>query len=583
MSTAALSRAVWLSKYCLQAEGGVAESHIGATWQRVAKTVADVEKRPSDWSGRFEDLLADYRFLPGGRILAGAGSDRQVTLFNCFVAGRLTDSLDGIFERLRETGITMQQGGGVGIDFSPLRPSGFPALRTGSAASGPVSFMQLWDTLCETLLSSASRRGAMMGTLACDHPDIQAFVAAKEQQGTLRNFNLSVLASDDFMRAVAEDKPWPLSFPSRILAAGTPRDVRVIPARRLWQQIAQAAHETAEPGMLFVDTVNRENNLSYCETISATNPCGEVPLPPHGACNLGSINLTAFVKEPFSERSRLDLDGVSAAAALAVRFLDDVIDASRFPLEEQAVQARRTRRIGLGVTGLADALVMLGLRYGSAGGRELAGEVLRRMRDAAYAASAELAAEKGAFPCLDTSRYLESPFVRRLPSALRATIRKQGIRNSHLLSIAPAGTISLLAGNVSSGIEPVFAAEALRGFRGPGGETEERTVRDFAFEKWLEPGNPPGSLPPAYETATSLPADAHLAMQAALQPFVDNAISKTINLPREASEDDIAGIYVAAHAAGLKGCTVYREGASVGELLRRRRDTHCCGTDREAD
>jgi ribonucleoside-diphosphate reductase alpha chain len=586
MNAANLSHAVWLSKYCLRAEGGAAESHIDASWRRVAKAVAAIEKCPADWSRRFEGLLADYRFLPGGRILAGAGSGKQVTLFNCFVAGRLEDSLDGILRRLHETGLTMQQGGGVGIDFSPLRPAGSLAQRTGAAASGPASFLQLWDALCTTLLSTSSRRGAMMGTLACDHPDIEAFVTAKQKPGVLTNFNLSVLVSDGLMRAVAEDGDWPLVFPSRIAGgrqSGKSREHRRIPARELWRLITETAHASAEPGVLFVDTINRENNLGYCETISATNPCGEIPLPPHGACDLGSINLTAFVRDPFSASSRLDLDGIRETAGLAVRFLDDVIDASHFPLESQAAQARNTRRIGLGITGLADSLAMLGLRYASAQGRALAASVLEDIRDAGYAASVQLAAETGALPHLDRERYLESPFIRRLPDTLRSAIAGQGIRNSHVLSIAPAGTISLLAGNVSSGIEPIFAVETARGIRDAGGELHEQTMRDFAYEQWLAAGNAKAAMPDVFETATDLPAIAHLEMQAALQPFVDNAISKTINMPGDATVEDVAAVYAAAHAAGIKGCTVYRQGASVGELLRRRRDTHCCSLDREAD
>ena len=426
----------------------------------------------------------------------------------------------------------------------------------------------------------------MMGSLACDHPDIEAFVTAKQQAGALTNFNLSVLVSDGFMRALAKDDDWPLAFPSRVAGgrlAGESREVRRIHARDLWRLITETAHAGAEPGVLFVDTINRENNLGYCETISATNPCGEIPLPPHGACDLGSINLTAFVQEPFSTASRLDLDGIRDTASLAVRFLDDVIDASFFPLEAQAKQARNTRRIGLGITGLGDTLAMLGLRYGSPEGRTLAASVLETIRDAGYTASVELAAEKGAFPRLDRSRHLESPFIRRLPGELRSAIAGQGVRNSHVLSIAPAGTISLLAGNVSSGIEPIFAVETARGIRDASGELHEHTMRDFAYERRLATGQAPSALPDSFETATRLPASAHLAMQAALQPFVDNAISKTINMPGEATVEDVAELYSAAHEAGIKGCTVYRQGASVGELLRRRRDTHCCSLDREAD
>ena len=582
MGTADLSHAVWLSKYCLRPADGRAERGIGESWQRVATTAALAELRPDEWASRFHGILDDFRFLPGGRVLAGAGASRRVTLLNCFVAGRLDDSIEGILRSLGQTALTMQQGGGVGIDFSPLRPAGRPSRRTGSTASGPVSFMALWDTLCATLLSTTARRGAMMGTLACDHPDIEAFIDAKKAAGSLRNFNLSVLVSDDFMRAMKDDRQWALHFPSR-LQGNAGASGQSISALSLWQRLAASAHATAEPGVLFIDTINRENNLHYCETISATNPCGEVPLPPFGCCDLGSINLTRFVHDPFTPTSFLNLGAIGETAAVAVRFLDDIIDVSGFPLEEQAMEARQTRRIGLGVTGLGDALAMLGLSYGSPDGRRLAAQALEVIRNEAYAASIRLAAEKGAFPRFDRESYLASPFIARLPADLRRDIAAHGIRNSHLLSIAPAGTISLLAGNVSSGIEPVFALEASRGIRDENGELHEHAVRDYAYDRWLALGNSGDSLPEFFETAAGLPAAAHLDMQATLQPLVDNAISKTINLPRDAGVDEVAAIYVAAHEAGIKGCTVYREGSSVGQVLRRRPDSHCCNLDREAD
>ena len=587
MNGVAVPELVWRAKYRLAEDGIPAERDIGESWDRVARAVAAVESRPERWTPGFRAILSGYRFLPGGRVLAGAGTDRRVTLFNCFVSGRLADSLDAILAALTETALTMQQGGGIGIDFSPLRPSGSTAVRSASSASGPVSFLRLWDTLCGTLLSTTSRRGAMMGTLACDHPDIGAFVDAKAAAGRLSNFNLSVLVSDRFMHAAANGEPWPLYFPSRLAdglpaAAAAESAAAVVPAADLYRHIAESAHRSAEPGVLFVDTINRENNLRYCETISATNPCGEIPLPAYGACDLGSLNLTAFVQKPFSRHATLDNDGLCETAAVAVRFLDDVIDASHFPLEEQAAQARRTRRIGLGITGLADALAMLGLSYDSDAARNIAAETLRRIRDTAYATSIDLAREKGPFPCFDAAAYLEAPFVRRLPVALRDAIARYGMRNSHCLSIAPAGTISLLAGNVSSGIEPIYALEATRSIREADGTPRLVDVRDFAYETWLHAAVEPGSHE-APETADAVSADAHLSMQAALQPFVDNAISKTINLPASASVADIAAIYRRAWKAGLKGCTVYRPGATVGQVLRARTESHCCHVDREAD
>jgi ribonucleoside-diphosphate reductase alpha chain len=586
MDVATIADRVWRSKYRFSPAGSAVENSIDESLRRVGHAIAAPERQPGVWAPRFCELLDGLHFIPGGRVLAGAGTGRRVTLFNCFVCGRLPDSLEGILRALTETALTMQQGGGVGIDFSPLRPAGSIATSSGSAASGPLPFMRLWDTLCETLLSTSSRRGAMMGTLACDHPDIGAFIDAKRTPGALSNFNLSVLVSDAFMQAVADDESWPLAFPTALPGHPPgcgPAVARRVSARRLFRRIAEAAHGSAEPGILFVDTINRENNLSYCESISATNPCGEVPLPPYGACDLGSVNLARLVADPFGRHSRFDADELRRIVAVAVRFLDDVIDASGFPLELQATQARKARRIGLGVTGLADALAMLGLRYDSDQGREFAVSVLRQMRDTAYRASIELAAEKSAFPCFDADAYLAAPFVSRLPDSIRDGIAKYGIRNSHLISIAPAGTISLLAGNVSSGIEPIYALEASRGIRDADGARREYNVRDLAYELWLQAGR--GTAKPAglFETAESLPATAHLAMQACLQPFVDNAISKTITLSTGAGVGDVESIYRQAWQAGVKGCTVFRPGATVGQVIRRRADTHCCHIDREAD
>ncbi len=490
----------------------------------------------------------------------------------------MLDSLESIFDSLKETALTMQQGGGIGLDFSGLRPAGSLAIRTGAVASGPLSFMHIWDQLCDTLLATASRRGAMMGTLRCDHPDIGAFVSAKREQPALANFNLSVLVTDAFMQAIDKGERWQLVFP-----AGDGQTLVHIPARELWQQIVDAAHESAEPGLLFIDTINRENNLYYCEHISATNPCGEVPLPAYGACDLGSINLAMLIEKPFSSAARLDRQALRELVATGVRFLDDVIDVSHFPLAAQAKQARSTRRIGLGVTGLADALAMLGLAYDSEVARETAAATLETIRDAAYATSIALAEEKGAFPRFDSQAYLDAPFIRRLPDNLRDGIAKCGIRNSHLLAIAPAGTISLLAGNVSSGIEPIYALEAERDVRGSDNETHRFEVRDFAYARWRTDAHHGAALPRAFVTAEAIPVKAHLDMQACLQPYVDGAISKTANLPQAATVQDVEQAFRFAYAAGIKGCTVFRSGARSGQVLRAQTDAHCCHVDREAD
>jgi ribonucleoside-diphosphate reductase alpha chain len=480
----------------------------------------------------------------------------------------------------------MQQGGGVGCDFSTLRPAGSLAAASGETASGPVSFMHIWDTLCRTLLSTSSRRGAMMATLRCDHPDIEAFIDAKRREHALNNFNLSVLVTDDFMQAVADNAEWMLRFPVSSTTSDSPRSGvsrQELPARQIWEKLIRAAHETAEPGVLFVDRINRDNNLYYCEQISATNPCGEIPLPPYGACDLGSLNLTAFVRRPFTGSAYLEESLLRETVGVAVRFLDNVIDISRYPLDRQLDQARKTRRTGLGITGLADALAMLGLHYDSEAGRSLAAKTMQLIRDAAYASSISLAKEKGAFPLLDKPRYLQAQFIRRLPDPLKSGIADSGIRNSHLLAIAPTGTISLLAGNVSSGIEPIYALTAEREVRGDGSEPRRFEIPDYAYALWLNGDRQQAELPGCFVTAEALRPGAHLEMQACLQPFVDNAISKTVNLPEQATSEDVAEVFSGAYALGIKGCTVFRPGVLRGQVLRAREESHCCHVDREAD
>jgi ribonucleoside-diphosphate reductase alpha chain len=399
-----ISRHVWQTKYRFAGEQSVADS-----WRRITRALAAVEKNAALWQERFFGLLQDFKFLPGGRIQAGAGTARHVTLFNCFVMGPVDDSIPGIFRALEEGAVTMQQGGGIGIDFSTLRPRGTQTKGAGGVASGPVSFMQVWDAMCGTILSTGARRGAMMATLRCDHPDIEEFVAAKQPSGQLRRFNLSVQVTDAFMAAVRDDADWPLLFPAAAFegdgetvarawpgAAGAVacRIVRHVRARRLWDLILRATYDYAEPGVLFIDRINRLNNLWYREHISGTNPCGEIPLPPYGACDLGSLNLTRFVRLPFTGQARIDQEGLAAATGIAVRLLDNVIDASRFPLPQQAENARGSRRIGLGITGLADVLVMLGQRYGSEPSLTIAADIMRLICHSAYRASIELAQEK---------------------------------------------------------------------------------------------------------------------------------------------------------------------------------------------
>ena len=597
-----ISRHVWETKYRYADRSG-GEHAIADTWRRIAHALAAVE--PSDaivWADRFFDILRDFKFLPGGRIHAGAGTARNVTLFNCFVMGTIEDSIPGIFRSLQESAVTMQQGGGIGLDFSTLRPRGTRARGAASIASGPVSFMEVWDAMCGTILSTGARRGAMMATLRCDHPDIEEFVVAKQQAGRLRRFNLSVQVTDAFMAAVRHDAEWPLVFPAAAFAGGGEtvarewpgvdgpapcRITRRIRARALWDLILRATYDCAEPGVLFIDRINRLNNLAYRERISATNPCGEIPLPPYGACDLGSLNLTRFVLAPFTPQARIDREGLAVAARVAVRLLDNVIDASRFPLPQQAEQARGSRRIGLGVTGLADALVMLGLHYGSRDALTAASDVMRLICHAAYRASVALAQEKTGFPFFETSKYLQGEFIRTLPDDIQTGIATSGIRNSHLIAIAPTGTISLLAGNVSSGLEPIFAASYVRKVLAEDGTPREFALTDYALEHWRDQTGARSALPEGFVTASQLPASAHLEMQAALQPFVDNSISKTINVPADCPLAEFRRIYDLAYDMKLKGCTTFRPNPVTGTVLSQEaaRDEapHCCAIEREAD
>jgi len=563
--SAPIAEEIWDLKYRLKrADGSPVDATLDDSFWRVARALAEPEKggrRTKDkWAGRFFEAIADMGFLPAGRILAGAGSGRAVTLFNCFVMGRIEDDLGSIFENVKEAALTMQQGGGVGMDFSTLRPEGALVRSIGADASGPVSFMDVWDAMCRTIMSAGARRGAMMGTLSCDHPDIETFIDAKSDPARLRNFNLSVLVTDAFMAAVADDRPWDLLFGGKVY--------RTLPARALWERIMRATYDYAEPGVIFIDRINARNNLAYCEDIHATNPCGEQPLPPYGACLLGSINLTRFIGKPFTAGAGLDLARLEERVRIAVRLLDNAIDVSGYPLAEQGHEAKAKRRIGLGVTGLADALIFMGLRYGSGAATALAGKWMAAIQRAAYLASAELAAEKGSFPLLETDRFLAAPNVATLGKDVQEAVRQHGIRNGCLTSIAPTGTISLLAGNVSSGIEPVFDTVYHRRVLLPDGTRREERVEDYAYALYRKTFGARAPLAPAFVTVADLtPAD-HLTIEAALQPHVDSSISKTINCPAGISFKDFESIYAEAHALGLKGCTTYRPNVVTGAVLK---------------
>ena len=562
LSLPPISEQIWDTKYRLKrADGTPVDQTIDDTWRRVAQAVAapETDATRSVWAERFYDALSDFAFLPAGRIIAGAGSGRDVTLFNCFVMGRIEDDLTSIFDNVKEAALTMQRGGGIGHDFSTLRPSGALVRSVGAGASGPVSFMDVWDSMCRTIMSAGQRRGAMMATLRCDHPDIEIFIDAKADARRLRNFNLSVLVTDAFLDAVRTEAPWNLVFEGTVY--------RTVSARALWDRIMQATYAYAEPGVIFIDRINAMNNLAYCEEIRATNPCAEQPLPPYGACLLGSINLARLVERPFTPEAALDEARLTELVPIAVRFLDNAIDVSAYPLEDQRREAKAKRRIGLGVTGLADALIMCGIPYGTPEAVQRAEQWMAAIEREAYRASADLAAEKGAFPLFEAVPFLASPNVTRLPADVRDAIARHGIRNGCLTSIAPTGTISLLAANVSSGVEPVFDFRYTRRVRGAGDDVREEQVEDYAHALFRRMFGVEHRLPPAFTTTADLSPRAHLEMQAALQRHVDSSISKTINCPEDLSFEAFKDVYLEAYALGLKGCTTFRPNAVTGSIL----------------
>ena len=531
------------------------------TWNRVAESLAIVEKIElrSKVAKQFNEILSNFLFLPGGRILAGAGTAREVTLFNCFVMGTIPDNLDGIFDAQKQGAKTMQKGGGIGNNFSTLRPKNSLVKSTGSEASGPVSFMFLWDAACNTIKSVSHRRGAMMGTMICSHPDIELFIDAKREKGALENFNLSVLVTDPFMEAVIADEDWDLVWNGKVY--------KTVRARYLWDKIMDANYNHAEPGVIFIDAVNRRNNLAYCETIAATNPCGEQPLPPFGACLLGSLNLARFIRNPFCSNAHLDVKKMKKIVASAIRMLDNVIDISKFPLPEQEKEAKAKRRIGLGITGLGDALAMSRIIYGSDKAITKVDAWMREIQHAAYWASVELAKEKGPFPLFDAEQYLKSPTIQELDQDLQDAIRKYGIRNSHLTSIAPTGTISLYAGNVSSGIEPIFAFSYTRKITQKDGSKTEQEVVDFAVDLYRKKFGIEADLPDYFVTSQTItPAD-HIRTQAAAQKWVDSAISKTINVPKSIPFEDFKDVYMDLYKSGCKGGTVYRPNDNIEAIL----------------
>ncbi|WP_339106651.1 adenosylcobalamin-dependent ribonucleoside-diphosphate reductase [Roseovarius rhodophyticola] len=556
---APIAESIWDMKYRFKAgDGTPVDGTVEDTWRRIARSLAAVEDKPDVWEDRFFSALEEFKYLPAGRITAGAGTGRAVTLFNCFVMGTIPDDMNGIFNALREAALTMQQGGGIGYDFSTLRPRGAEVKGVGADASGPLSFMDVWDAMCRTIMSAGSRRGAMMATMRCDHPDVEEFIAVKSDPARLRMFNLSVLVTDPFMDAVKADGPWELVFGGKVY--------KTVQARDLWNKIMRATYDFAEPGVIFIDRINAANNLHYAETIAATNPCGEQPLPPYGACLLGSVNLARLVEAPFEANASIDEAALSELVGTAIRMMDNVVDASNFPLPEQRAEAQAKRRIGLGVTGLADALLMCGLRYGSDEAAAQTEVWLKAIARASYLASVELAKEKGAFPLFEADAYLASGTMQAMDDDVREAVREHGIRNALLTSIAPTGTISLYAGNVSSGIEPVFAYAYTRKVLQKDGSRTEEEVVDYAVQMWREKFGE-ADLPEYFVNAQTLEPEAHVKMQAAAQKWIDSSISKTINVPADIGFEAFKDVYMQAWDLGCKGCTTYRPNDVTGSVL----------------
>ncbi len=582
MSAQDISIDVLAEKYCKNVEASQ-----DGVFQRVARALAQVEAPEKRDVVGFEFLAAMRAgFIPAGRVMSAAGTDIEATLMNCFVQGvgdSVSDEADGkpgIYKALAQAAETMRRGGGVGYDFSRIRPSGAFVGGTHSRASGPLSFMRVFDASCQTVESAGARRGAQMGVLRIDHPDIEAFIHAKDD-GSFRNFNLSVGVSHAFMQAVHEGRQVDLVHAARpgqdLIDQGAHQRAdglwvyRRVAARDLWEQIMHCTYDHAEPGILFLDTANHENNLYYCETFEATNPCAEEYLPDYGCCCLGSVNLTRFVKNPFTPKASFDQDAFAKVVKVGVRMLDNVLDASYWPLPEQQAEAMAKRRVGLGFLGLGDACVMLGLAYNTDEARHFAENVAALMRNSAYVASIELAKEKGSFPRFDADKYLAGNFVKRLPQDLRAAIAEHGIRNSHLLAIAPTGTISLaFADNASNGIEPAFSWVYTRKKRLAEGGTREYEVADHAWRLYRAMGgdvSDDSKLPPAFVSALQMSALDHMRMLQAVQPYVDTSISKTVNVPADYPFEDFKDLYMEAWKAGLKGLATYRPNSVLGSVL----------------
>ena len=583
---------VWNEKYRNEGEETIQDTH-----KRVCKGVYKNDMKGPHFIKALE-AMKNLEWCPAGRIHAGAGTGKKVTLINCYVSPTIEDSMVtesdepntmGIMQSLEVASLTQQMGGGIGMDFSTLRPKGALVSQRLVASSGPVTFMDMWNAMCGTVMAAGNRRGAMMATLACDHPDILEFIDAKHTPGRLTNFNVSVLVSDKFMRAVREDTEWLLGFNKPRLDGKHVGEVtqengeiwyiyHKLPARELWEKITRSTYDYAEPGVIFIDRINKWNNLWYCEGINCTNPCGEQCLPPNGACNLGAINLAVMVEDPFTEDARPKTGRIGEVAEIAMRFLDNVLDETYYPTPEQQLESVNKRRTGLGITGLGNMLQQLGIRYGSEKAIQVTRLVMGEIRDRAYLASISLAKERGSFPLFKRDNFIQGNFIKTLPKVIREDIYSHGIRNGVLLTIAPTGTTSIYYGNVSSGLEPTFAWRYKRKMRQADGSFKEfEQVEDYGYRLYKEiiygekrPGDDQDIIKemPDYMVAThDLTVRDHLVMQAVCQEYVDASISKTINCPKEITFKDFMTVYIDAYAIGLKGCTTYRP-SEISEKVR---------------
>lgn len=572
------SQEIWASKY--QAKSGMQPSDVTIrdTFYRVVKAVYSLDEEVK-MEEAFDAMIAGL-WMPGGRIIAGAGTAKRVTLMNCYVNKEIGDSLDDIMEGVKIAALTQQQGGGIGTDFSTLRPTGATLRRTGARASGPLPFMDMWHSMCSTIMSAGDRRGAMMGTLVDTHPDLLNFITAKQQSGRLTNFNVSVLVSDAFMEAVKEDEDWMLYFPvppynarSQTLVDldfeedGIPQYVySVHRARDLWEKITRNTYDWSEPGVIFIDRVNDLNNLQYCEYIQCTNPCGEQPLPPNGTCNLGAINLSRLVKKPYTDKAEFNLDLLAKLTKVGIRFLDNVIDATNYPLKEQQAEEFDKRRTGLGVSGLGDALAQLGLRYGSPAALETVDRIFYTICQAAYTTSAELAEEKGAFPLYNPMLLDKGFAANKLDFAVLEKVKAHGLRNGVLLTVAPTGTTSILYGDISSGIEPIFALRTKRNVRQPDDSFKQFETESFSL-RFYKHVTGKDSVPTNMVTVDDLTVEDHITTQAAVQKWIDASVSKTVNCPKDITYERFVRVYDLAYSLGTKGCTTYRPSDVRGAIL----------------